>query len=324
MEYSAFVKGGKKVSRFIVGTMNIVNKDDLSEDFKRLDDALDLGINVIDTAMGYGMGTTELALGKYFESRKNRDQIYLISKCCHPSPWRTRVTTYDMEADLNDALVKMHTDHIDLYMLHRDDPTKPVGPLVETLDKYYRAGKILAYGASNWTIDRIAEANDYCKAHGLMGFSVSSPNYSLAQQYRDPWAPGCISISGPENAVSQDWYSKTQMPVLAYSSMARGLFSGRWNRRTWKDNPEAIDATCLKAYCGDENFTRLERCAEIAGQRGCEIPQVAIAFILDGSMNVFPIIGAANRSEIESSIGALNVKLTPAEVAYLDLKSDTI
>ena len=113
MEYSTFEEGGKKVSRFIVGTMNIINKDDNEEDFKRLDDALELGINVIDTAMGYGRGTTEMALGKYFESRKNRDEVFLISKCCHPSPWRTRVTTFDMEADLNDALVKMKTDYIE-------------------------------------------------------------------------------------------------------------------------------------------------------------------------------------------------------------------
>ena len=324
MEYGKFTPEGKDVSRFIVGTMNIIDKEDLTDDFNRLDDALNLGINVFDTAMGYGRGTTEIALGKYFESRKNRDDVFLISKCCHPSPWRTRVTTYDMESDLNDALVKMKTDHIDLYMLHRDDPSVPVADLVETLDKYYRAGKILAYGASNWSVERIQEANEYAKAHGLKGFSVSSPNYSLAQQYHDPWAPGCLSISGPENEASQKWYAQTQMPVLAYSSMARGLFSGRWSRETWQNKPEEIDPVCLKAYCGDENFTRLERCSEIAKQRGCEIPQVAIAFILDCPMNVYPIIGAANKAEMESSIGALNVKLTPAEVAYLDLKSDSI
>ncbi len=323
MEYTTFEANGKKVSRFIVGTMNIVNKDDLTEDFKRLDDALDLGINVIDTAMGYGMGTTEIALGKYFESRGNRDKVFLISKCCHPSPWRTRVTTYDMEADLNDALVKMKTDHIDLYMLHRDDESKPVGPLVETLDKYYEAGKIGAYGASNWSISRIQEANEYCKEHGLKGFTVSSPNYSLAQQYSNPFAPGCVTISGPENADARQWYEKTQMPVLAWSSMAGGMMSGRFTREMWKNEPDSLPGS-LKAYLGEENFTRLDRCAEIAKQRGCTVPQVAIAFILDGPMNVFPIVGAANRAELESSIGALDVRLTKEECEYLDLKRDSI
>ena len=83
MEYGKFTPEGKDVSRFIVGTMNIIDKEDLTDDFNRLDDALNLGINVFDTAMGYGRGTTEIALGKYFESRKNRDDVFLISKCCH-------------------------------------------------------------------------------------------------------------------------------------------------------------------------------------------------------------------------------------------------
>ena len=323
MEYSTFEEGGKKVSRFIVGTMNIINKDDNEEDFKRLDDALELGINVIDTAMGYGRGTTEMALGKYFESRKNRDEVFLISKCCHPSPWRTRVTTFDMEADLNDALVKMKTDYIDLYMLHRDDPTKPVGPLVETLDKYYRAGKIGAYGASNWSIERIQEANDYCREHGLKGFSVSSPNYSLAQQYSNPFAPGCVSISGPDNVEARQWYEKTQMPVLAWSSMAGGMMSGRFTREMWKNHPEELPGS-VQAYLGEENFTRLERCAQLAEKHNCEIPQIALAFEIDGPMNVFPILGAANKEELESSLRALDVKLTKEECEYLDLKRDEL
>lgn len=322
MEYSVFKPLDKKVSRFVIGTASIVASDDNSKDFDRLDAALDVGINVIDTAMGYGRGTTEIALGNYFQQRGKRDQFFLISKCCHPSPWRTRVNTYDLEADLNDALVKMHTDYIDLYLLHRDDPSKPVGPIVETLAKYQKAGKILGYGASNWTTERIDEANAYAAEHGLPPFIVSSPNYSLAQQYQDPWAPGCLTISGPENEKARQWYVDNQMPVLAYSSMARGLFSGRFTREMFEKTPEKFDPVCAKAYCGPENFTRLERCAEIAKERGCEIPQVAMAFILDCPMNVFPVIGAETRDEMLSSIGALDVKLTQAEVDYLDLKRD--
>ena len=73
MEYSKITGIDKKVSRFIVGTMAIVDREDLTEDFKRLDDALEMGINTLDTAMGYGRGTTEIALGKYFKTRGNRE-----------------------------------------------------------------------------------------------------------------------------------------------------------------------------------------------------------------------------------------------------------
>lgn len=322
MEYSSFPPLTNKVSRFIIGTASIVASDDNSKDFDRLDAALEVGINVLDTAMGYGRGTTEVALGKYFKERGKRDRFFLISKACHPSPWRKRVTTYDLESDLNDALAKMGTDRIDLYMLHRDDPATPVGPIMETLNKYIKAGKILACGASNWTTERLDEANAYAAQNGLEPFIVSSPNYSLAQQYKDPWAPGCLTISGPENEKVREWYVKNQMPVLAYSSMARGLFSGRITRELFEKSPESIDPVCLKAYCGPENFIRLERCEELAKEKGCTIPQIAMAFILDCPMNVFPVIGAETREEMESSIGALEIKLTPAEVEWLDLKSD--
>jgi aryl-alcohol dehydrogenase-like predicted oxidoreductase len=323
MEYTTFPGIDRKVSRFIIGTASIMLKDDNSQDFDRLDAALELGINVLDTALSYGRDTTEVALGKYFKERGRRKDFVLITKGCHPNFYRKRVTPYDLESDLNDSLAKLGTDYIDLYLLHRDDPEVPVGPLMETLDRYRREGKILAYGVSNWTTARIEEANQYAKEHNLAPIVVSSPNYSLAQQYREPWAPGCITISGPENESERAWYKKTQMPVLAYSSMARGLFSGRITRELFEKDPGSIDEVCANAYCGPENFTRLERCTELAKEKGCTIPQVAMAFILNSGMNVFPIIGAENREEMLSSIGALDVKLTQAEVDWLDLKRDS-
>jgi len=322
MEYSKIGKIEKPVSRLILGTMSIVDSDDLTEDFKRLDEALELGINTLDTAMGYGRGTTEIALGKYFRSRGNRDKFFIISKACHPSPWRKRVTTFDLEADLHDALAKMGTDYIDLYMLHRDDVTVPVEPLMDTFNKYFDEGKIRAIGVSNWTTARIEEANNYAAKHGLEPISASSPNYSLAEQYCEPWAPGCVTISGPQNESEREWYAANQMPVLAYSSLARGLFSGRITREMWENKSPEIDPVCMKAYCGESNFKRLERAEQLAKEKGVTIPQIAMAFILCGPMNVFPIIGAANRQEMESSIGALNVKLTPQEILWLDLKTD--
>lgn len=312
----------KPLSRLIVGTMNIMDGPELEPDFQRLDLALEMGIGSLDTAMGYGRGTTEIALGKYFKSRGNRDRFFLISKACHPSPWRKRVTPFDLSADLHDALAKMGTDRIDLYMLHRDEPTVPVSVLMDVLHRHLTEGKILSYGVSNWTTARIAEANAYAKANGMQPIAASSPNYSLAQQYQEPWAPGCVTVSGPENRTEREWYEKTGMPVLAYSSMARGLFSGRISREQCRERPTEVDPVCLKAYCGDENFTRLERAGELAGRKGVTVPQIAMAFILSGDMNVFPIIGAANREEMESSVQALEIRLTPAERAWLDLETD--
>jgi aryl-alcohol dehydrogenase-like predicted oxidoreductase len=320
MEYSKISPIEKKFSRFIVGTGNVVDDDTINESFDRLDAALDRGINVIDTAMGYGRGTSETALGKYFESRKNRDDLVVISKCCHPAPPFTchRVNEGAIREDFENALRKMKTDYIDIYLLHRDDPTTPVSEIIDTLYEYYKKGQMLAYGVSNWTIPRIEEANAYAASKGIPGFIVSSPNYSLMQQYAEPWPMNCVTIAGPENKENRKWYVEHKMPVLAYSSMAMGMASGRVTR----EDHSILSPNGAKAYLGEENFKRLDRAQELAKEKGCSVAQISMAFVLDGEMDVYPIIGAANGAEMDSSIAALDLKLTPQEIAYLDLESD--
>jgi aryl-alcohol dehydrogenase-like predicted oxidoreductase len=322
MEYGKINGMDKKVSRIIFGTGNLFDKDDLSDEFGLLDFTLEMGINTFDTSKIYGGGTAEIALGKYFRARKNRSAIILISKGCYPAPWRRRVTPYDISADLHDSLARVGTDYIDLYLLHRDDPMQPVGPLVETLDRYCREGKILGYGASNWTVERIAEANKFADENGMRPFIVSSPNYSLAELYRSPWAPGSITISGLENEKARAWYATEKMPVFAYTSLAHGLFSGRITRKLFEESPESIDPVCANAFCGDSNFIRLERALVMAQEKGVSIPQIALAYILNGDMDVYPVIGAANKSEIKSSSDSLNFRLTPKERAWLNLEMD--
>jgi aryl-alcohol dehydrogenase-like predicted oxidoreductase len=151
---------------------------------------------------------------------------------------------------------------------------------------------------------------------------VSSPNYSLAELYQSPWAPGSVSISGPANSAERAWYASEKMPVFAYTSLAHGLFSGRVTRKLFAESPESIDPMCAKAFCGDSNFTRLERAAVIAAEKGVDIPQVALAYILNDEMDVYPVVGAENKAEILSCTRSLSVRLTPSERAWLNLETE--
>ena len=103
---------------------------------------------------------------------------------------------------------------------HRDDETQPVGPLVDELNRQIDAGRIKAYGGSNWSIERLAEANAYAEQHGLVGFAASVQ--PLARQLDEPW-PDCLTISGPEHAATRKWYADSGMGVLTRSSLARGF-----------------------------------------------------------------------------------------------------
>ena len=338
--YLDFLK--REVSPVVMGTMPLFSGD-LAEHFDHLDMADEYGVNILDTAIGYG--GSEISIGKWMKARNNRSDFVIITKGCHPGPSGKRVTPRDLADDLNRSLERLDTDYIDIYLLHRDDLELPVAPIVEALNIHFAAGKIKSFGVSNWTHQRIEEANNYALSHGLEPFRVSSPSYSLAEQASEPWAPGTVTISGPTEEEARNWYAGNQMPVLAYSSLARGFFSGMVTRARFeaeKDHimsagilfsgnatkdqrtgrGETIDPICAKAYCVEPNFKRLDRCLELAADKGCTVAQIALAFIVNSKMNVLPISGVANRDELKSTIDAVNIRLSQNELNWLDLKAD--
>ncbi|NQT52881.1 aldo/keto reductase, partial [bacterium] len=167
MEYGEVPGVGKPVSRLVLGTM-IINAGEMERSAALLDDAVAVGCTTLDTAHVYGGGNSERAIGQWMDARGNRDAIVVLSKGAHPNQDRRRVTPFDIAADLHDSLARLRSDYIDLYLLHRDDPDVPVGPIVEALNEHRAAGRIRAFGGSNWTHTRIAEANAYADAHGLV------------------------------------------------------------------------------------------------------------------------------------------------------------
>ena len=321
MLYGSVQGVDKKVSRLVLGTM-IITIDEQERSFKLLDDCLAQGCTTLDTAHGYAGGNSERCIGAWMEARGNRDEVVVLSKCSHPNGDRKRVTPFDIASDLHDSLARLRSEYVDIYVLHRDDVDKPVGPIVEALNEHHAAGRIHAFGGSNWRHDRIQEANEYADKHGLVPFTASSPNYGLAEQVEDPWGPGCVTLSGPKEADSRAWYLKTNTPIFAYSSLGRGFFSGRVTREAFEKNPEIVDGACRRAYCHDVNFTRLERVQVLAKEKGLTVPQVAVAFIINQPLNVFALCGCESGDEMQANVQASELKLTAAELAWLDLQSE--
>lgn len=322
MKFGTIAGVGRPVSRLILGSM-IVTTDDLERSMALLDAVLAYGGNAIDTAHVYAGGNSERAIGRWLEARGVRDQVVLITKGCHPSMDRPRVTAADLAVDIYDSLARLHTDYLDAWMLHRDDPAVPVGVIMDALNEHHAAGRIHAFGGSNWTHQRLAEANAYAAAHGLVPMTVSSPNYGLAEQVQDPWGPGCVGISGPANAAARAWYQANDMPALAYSSLGRGFFSGRISRANFEETRALLDRACLTAYCHEVNFKRLDRAAELAAEKGITIPQLVLAYIMGAPFTVFPIVGAATPEEYAQNLAAFDVTLTDRERAWLDLQADS-
>jgi len=316
MHYSQIPGVTKPVARLIQGTV-MIGSDKLDYSFGLLDDILALGGNTFDAAHVYGNGDNERTLGRWIEARGVRDQVVIITKGAHHNQDRQRVTPFDITADVHDSLARLRTEYIDLYLLHRDNPEVPVGPIIEVLNEHLAAGRIHAFGGSNWSHHRIAEANAYAAAHGLTPFAVSSPHFSLAIQFKEPWA-NCVTLTGAANAEARAYYQQHNIPLLTWSSLAGGFFSGRFQPDNLDTFTAYLDRLCVESYCYPENFARLERTRQLAAQRGVTLAQVAMAYVLAQPFSVFPLVGCANGAEYAANAAAFDVALSSEEVAWLE------
>lgn len=277
-----------------------------------LDNAFGQGINVFDTARVYGQ--SEFVLGKWINKRRIRDKIVIISKGCHPNP-AMRITTEALKEDLDESLRQLDTDYIDIYLLHRDSPEADIPAILTELNRYQGEGKIRIFGVSNWTYERIQYANECAAKMGLNGFAVSSPNYGIGLQKGDPWKGG-VSISGNKEEI--DWYSKNQMPVLAYSCLGRGLFSGKVRSDHIKRDKEKIDQYAVQGYWCEENIQRLEKVETLAEKRGATVAQIAMAYVIRSQINAFPIARLSTKKRIGEAVGACDVNLLEAEMRWIE------
>jgi aryl-alcohol dehydrogenase-like predicted oxidoreductase len=278
--------------------------------FDFLSEILDSGGNTFDTARIYGLGQSERILGEWMTAAGTRDRVVIITKGGHPSllTFRSRMRSRAIEHDVEQSLRALRTDRVDLWLLHRDDPRVPVSVIMEMLHSLRERGSIRAFGASNWSHERVREANEFASAQGIPGLAMSSPQFSLAEWRRAPF-PGCVSVSGPQGKEARAWYSVSGVPLLAWSSLAAGFFA---SPRAGK--PHRSPA----AYRAKDNEGRLHRAQDLAESKGVTVSQVALAYLLQQPLQVFPVVSTHRASRYRENAGALAVRLTPSELSWLE------
>lgn len=316
MQYGTISGIDKPISRLIQGTV-MVTAERLDESFALLDGVLEAGGNTFDTAHVYGGGDNERTVGRWVRERGVRDQVVILGKGAHPYDGRNRVTPQDIAADISDSLERFGFEQIDLYVLHRDDESVPVGEIVDALDAERWAGRIGAYGGSNWSHQRIAAANDYAAHEGKMPFAVSSPQFGLAWPQTPPW-DGCITVASPDESAARNWYRTTQLPILPWSSLGGGIFSGKYTRENGESFQGYFEQLCVKCYGHEENFRRFERAKEVGERLGATPAQVALAWVFRQGLNVFPLVGSGTSDEFRENSEAFDVELSDADCHYLE------
>ena len=300
MKYGRLEGLDKPVSRLILGTVGaswIPYASVMFDEFFRC------GGNCFDTAYIYGQ--SDALLGQWIKNRGIRDQVAILAKGGH-TPFCDPAS---ISRQLVETLERMQTDYADIYILHRDNSDIPVGEFVDMFNEHANAGRIRAFGGSNWSLERVQAANDYAKSKGLRGFSAVNNNFSLARMITEPWG-GCI---GSSDAESRAWLEKTQLPMLSWSSLAKGFF-------VRGGDPDVADNDLMRCWYSDDNFQRLERAKELAKKKGVAPVMIAVAWVLHQPFPTFALFGPGNLEEMHISLQALNVSLTPDEVKWLNLE----
>jgi aryl-alcohol dehydrogenase-like predicted oxidoreductase len=174
-----------------------------------------------------------------------------------------------------------------------------------------KAGRFKAFGGSNWSIDRISQANAYARKNGLQGFSIVSNNFSLARMVNPVWE-GCEQASDPQ---SRAWFTQTQTVLLPWSSQARGFFTDRAHQDR-KLNDEEMN----RCWYSEDNWQRRERVVELAKTKNVLPINIALAYVLHQPFPTFPLIGPRTLEELRTSLPALDVELTSQQMKWLNLE----
>ena len=314
MQYNNLGKTGLKVSRLCLGMMTYGSSSwrdwVLDEDAARpfVQRALDAGMNFFDTADVYSIGASESVTGKLLKELAQRDQVVIATKVCNPmgrGPNERGLSRKHIMQSIDASLKRLGTDYVDLYQVHRWDYSTPIEETMEALNDVVRAGKALYIGASSMYAWQFSKAQHVAETHGWSKFVSMQNHYNLVYREEErEMIPLCR-----EQGVG----------LIPWSPLARGFLAG--NRSAAKQDETTrsrSDDFAHSLYYRDSDFHVVDAVTGVAAERGVKPAQVALAWMLGKPWISAPIIGASKPYQLEEAIGALDIKLSDAEVSALE------
>lgn len=306
MNYRPLGKTGIKVSPYCLGAMMFgpLGNPDHEDAIRMIHKALDAGINFIDTADRYSNGESEEIVGKALKGR--RENIVLATKVHGPMGddpnqqgnsrrWITRA----VEA----SLVRLQTDHIDLYQIHRPSPDTDIEETLSVLDDLMRAGKVRAIGSSTFPVSEIVEAQWVAERRGLARFRTEQPSYSILDR----------GIEREVLPVCQRY----GMGVLVWSPLAKGMLTGRY--RKGQPLPDSLRVQYFGKQMGDEQrLDAIEQLIRVADEVGLPLTHMAMAFTIAHPGVTSAILGPRTMEHLDDLLAGVEVVLTDETMDRID------
>jgi aryl-alcohol dehydrogenase-like predicted oxidoreductase len=314
MEYTKLGGTGLDVSRICLGCMGFgdadrwIHKWVLNEEQSRpvIKKAIELGVTFFDTANIYSLGASEEIVGRALKDFARRDEIVIATKVhgrMREAPNGGGLSRKAILSEIDHSLRRLGTDYVDLYQIHRWDYDTPIEETMEALNDVVRAGKARYIGASAMFAWQFQKALHVAERRGWARF-VSMQNHMnlLYREEEREMLPLCLD---------------QRIGVIPYSPLASGRLTRDWSESTLRAETDQIQRRKYDATV-EHDRTIAERVAEIAQQRGATRVHIALAWLLQKPSVAAPIVGATKTSHLEDAVGALAVKLTPEEIAYLE------
>lgn len=305
------------VSSISLGTAalgTVVNRHDSSI---LLDAYAEAGGTFLDTAHVYAdwhggeRHMSEKTIAHWLKDTGRRDQVVIATKGGHPdlaTPLIPRLAPAQIVQDLDESLDCLGIDQIDLYWLHRDDPNRPVGEIMETLHAQVEAGKIRYLGCANWHHKRVQAARTYATEHGLHTFVASQVYWSLA--IANPTAFPSDHVRMDDIAAA--YYAAAGMAVLAFTAQARGFFS-----KAAAQGIDAISPGARADFANDETLARLAHVEELARRLGTSVTSIVLSYLTSQPIPTVPIIGPQSLDQLRDSLAGADLQLTLESLRFL-------
>ncbi len=313
MEHVKLGRTGLEVSRICLGCMSYGDSSRgghpwvLPEDESRtfIKKALEAGINFFDTANVYSVGSSEEFLGRALRDFTTREEVVIATKVhgrMRPGPNGAGLSRKAIMAELDASLRRLGTDYVDLYQIHRFDHHTPLEETLEALHDVVRAGKVRYIGASSMYAWQFAKALYLADLHGWTRFSTMQNHYNLL--YRE------------EEREMMPLCADQGVAVIPWSPLARGRLTRGWDESTRRSETDAFGSRLYDPDSSDR--TVVQRVAEVAGQRGVPMAQVALAWMLAKPFVTAPIIGATKPHHLDDAVAATGLELSAEEIERLE------
>jgi aryl-alcohol dehydrogenase-like predicted oxidoreductase len=285
---------------------------DESTSFDLLDRFLDQCFNAIDTADVYSAfvsgnsgGESETIIGNWLNRRRRRDDVILMTKV---GMWDQRkgLSSANIEAAAEDSLRRLRTDYIDVYFAHIDDANCPFEESLAAFSRLIQAGKVRTIGASNYNAERLSQALDAAASKQLPRYEVLQPEYNLYN--RQEFESGLANVA-----------SVNDLGVVSYFGLASGFLTGKY--RSEDDLKGKARGGGVKRYLNERGLRILKALDEVSSDLSATPAQVALAWLIARPGITAPIASATSVRQLDETLGAARLKLSPGAIAKLDAAS---